>query len=66
MNYSVKVIYGKEQVNKFLKRETFTRDENELHIKTYFFKTELERTAFCQGIDEAVGWTECLRLNSEE
>lgn len=60
MSYTVKVIFGKEQVNKFLANEPFTDFENENSVKVYHFNTEEEKQSFCLGVNEAVGWTECF------
>lgn len=65
MKYSVKIIFGKEQVNKFYNSESFTVKEKQSNIKEYFFNTEEEKKAFCSGINEAVGWIECCIVENE-
>ncbi|MDI1306255.1 MAG: hypothetical protein PSX42_15615 [bacterium] len=59
MKYSVKVIFGKEQVNKFYNNDLFSKEEIQTYVKEFDFNTEAEKAAFCKGIEEAVGWMEC-------
>ena len=65
MNYTIKIIFGKEQVEKFHNDVKFTSDEMTLNIKEYNFNSHAEKIAFCKGIEEAVGWTECYILEDE-
>lgn len=62
MKTKVKIIFGKEQVDKLLNEQAFSESEKELNIKEYYFKTKAEKKAFCQGINEAVGWMECYLI----
>lgn len=59
MKYSVKVIFGKDQVKKFYNDDLFSKEEEQLYVKEFDFSTEAEKVAFCKGIEEAVGWIEC-------
>lgn len=59
MKYSVKVIFGKDQVKKFYNDDLFSKEEEQLYVKEFDFNTEAEKGAFCKGIEEAVGWMEC-------
>jgi len=59
MKYTVKIIFGKEQVNKIHSIQPLTNEESELNVKEYNFETEIELVAFCKGVEEAVGWTDC-------
>jgi hypothetical protein len=58
MIYRLKIVFGKEQVNKFLTNEIFTDDELDINIKEYVFNSIEERESFVSGITEAVGWTD--------
>jgi hypothetical protein len=58
MNYSVKIVFGKEQVDKCFRGEDLTIEELGINCKVFSFDIESEVNAFCKGIDEAVGWTE--------
>lgn len=59
MKYTLKVIFGKEQVAKAYKNEYFTEYELKNHIKIYDFDSISERKAFIKGINETLGWSEC-------
>jgi hypothetical protein len=59
MKHSVKIIFGKEQVNKFLTNIPFSEDERLLNEKEYHFETQGELKAFLKGVKETVGWLEC-------
>lgn len=59
MKHTIKIIFGKEQVNKIHNSKPLTKEELNLNVKGYSFNSEIERIAFCKGIEEAVGWTEC-------
>jgi hypothetical protein len=65
MRYTIKIIFGKEQVEKFHNDQDFTTEENAINIKDYSFSTEAEKLAFCKGVEEAIGWTECYILENE-
>jgi len=65
MSYTVKIIFGKEQVNKFYSDEPLTEYEKENNVKVYHFNSESEKQAFCKGINEAVGWVECCFADLE-
>ena len=64
MKYSIKIIFGKEQVDKYLSEIPFDNDEKEIHEKEYFFDTKAELDAFIKGVDESVGWTEYFQVES--
>ena len=59
MKHSIKIIFGQEQVNKFYCNEPFTSEEKQTNIKEYSFGSKEQLDAFCLGINESVGWTEC-------
>lgn len=59
MNHSIKIIFGKEQVNKFLSAVPFTKEERLINEKDYHFETEIELDAFIKGVNTTVGWLEC-------
>lgn len=59
MNYSIKIIFGNEQVNKFISNIPLSDYERQINLKEYFFKTKTELIAFKKGINEAIGWVEC-------
>jgi hypothetical protein len=59
MKRTIKVIFGKEQVNKFISNIPFSEDEKEMNVKEYYFESELEILAFKKGIIESIGWVEC-------
>ena len=58
MNYQLKIIFGKEEVNKFYNDDRFTVDEIVNNVKEFHFKTESEMEAFIKGIEASSGWTE--------
>ena len=62
MKYKVKVVFGKEPVDKFLNDIKFTQEETQINFKEFEFRTSKEKSAFCKGINEAAGWTECYIL----
>lgn len=59
MSHSIKLILGKEQVNKFLAGTQFSKEEKKINEKKFIFETEVEMKAFIKGVNETVGWTEC-------
>ncbi|WP_433834807.1 hypothetical protein [Flavobacterium anhuiense] len=58
MRYSVKIIFGKDQIRKYYKNEAFNDFEKIVNFKKYTFETKLQRNAFYKGISEAIGWLE--------
>lgn len=61
--HKVSIIFGKEQVNKTLNGIKLSKKERALFMKDYSFNSKSEITAFCKGIDEAIGWQECYLVN---
>ncbi|MGC4127976.1 MAG: hypothetical protein QM564_00130 [Bergeyella sp.] len=59
MSYTLKVVFGKEQVNKTYNNEPLTIEELEINVKEYSFNTLEEKEAFIKGINETIGWNEC-------
>lgn len=59
MKHSIKIIFGKEQVNKFLSDIPFSEEEKNINEKEYYFETQLELDAFLKGVNETIGWLEC-------
>ena len=58
MKYSIKLVFGKEQVIKTLSNIELTEEELEINTKEYEFETEDELIAFKKGVDDSVGWFE--------
>lgn len=56
MKHSIKIIFGKEQVNKFLSDIPFSEEEKMINEKEYHFETQSELDAFIKGVNETVGW----------
>lgn len=59
MKYSIKIIFGKEQVDKFLCDVPFSEEEKGVNEKEYNFETQAELDAFTKGVNETVGWLDC-------
>lgn len=59
MKYTLKIVFGKEQASKIYNNEPLRDDELKYNLKEYSFASEAEKTAFINGISEAIGWTEC-------
>ncbi len=59
MKHKVKIIFGKEQVNKFLSDVPFSIDEKTINEKEFSFETKSELDAFIKGVNETIGWLEC-------
>ena len=59
MMSKVKIVFGKEESHKFLSGEKLSKEEQQSNVKTYIFQTEEEKNAFCKGVEESIGWTEC-------
>jgi hypothetical protein len=59
MKHTIKIIFGKEQVDKFIANIPLTKDEKEINLKEYSFDSEAEMLAFKKGVNEAIGWVEC-------
>ncbi len=55
MSYHTKIIFGKEQVKKYLNNEAFTDCEKSVNFKVFVFDTKAERSSFYKGIAESVG-----------
>ena len=56
--YTIKIIFGKEEINKFLSDIPFSEYEKIINEKEYLFENQIELDAFLKGINEAVGWSE--------
>ena len=65
MKHSIKIIFGKEQANKFLNNVPLSEEEKSINEKEYYFETKLELNAFLKGVNETVGWLECYIVESE-
>ncbi len=59
MTHSIRIVFGKEQVNKYLSDIPFSEEECSINEKEYYFDTKVELDAFVKGINGAVGWLEC-------
>jgi hypothetical protein len=59
MKYTIKIIFGKEQIDKYIFKIPLSKEEIEINVKEYSFETEIELIAFKKGVLEAVGWMEC-------
>ena len=64
MKHTIKIIFGKEEVNKFLLEIPLSKEEKDINVKEYQFATQIELAAFINGINEAVGWTECYVIEN--
>jgi hypothetical protein len=62
---TVKIVFGKEQVNKVISNIELTDVEKAVHEKEYKFETKAELDAFCKGIEEAIGWNEYYIVEQE-
>lgn len=58
MGYSVEIIFGKDEVKKYHRGETFIGYENLINRKRFEFETLAERNAFYKGLAESNGWIE--------
>lgn len=58
MKYTLKVIFGKEQVGKFYGNINLTDEEIKLNVKEYQFNSIEEKYAFIKGLGEAIGWVD--------
>lgn len=58
MGYIVEIVFGKEEVKKYRRGETFTGYENLINRKRFEFETLAERNAFYKGLSESNGWIE--------
>jgi hypothetical protein len=58
MIHSIKIVFGKEQVNKLIVNIPLSNEEKAIYEKEYQFETKSELDAFCKGVNEAVGWNE--------
>jgi hypothetical protein len=58
MKYTLKVIFGKEQVVKTYNKISLSDEEIKLNVKEYQFNSEEEKQAFLEGLNEAIGWTD--------
>lgn len=58
MKHSIKIIFGKEQVNKYHQNEPLSIEEEKINLKEFSFNSKKELEAFCLGLEEAVGWME--------
>ena len=56
---TVKIVFGKEQVLKVHNGEALNEEELKLNVKEFSFNSEEEKIAFVNGVNEAIGWTEC-------
>jgi len=63
MRNTVKIVFGKEQVNKIFNNEKLKNEELEINTKEFSFETEAEKIAFCKGIEAAIGWSEYAILD---
>ncbi len=53
----LKVIYGKEQVQKIFTNQRLTKRELKENEKEYTFQSQKEKRAFIKGLEAALGWT---------
>jgi hypothetical protein len=64
--YKVTFLFGKEEIHKFLNGKHLTEDELKLNVIEIAFPTIEGAQAFVKGVEEGVGWTECLQLSENE
>lgn len=65
MKHTIRIIFGKEDVDNYLRDGDFTQTLEGVHIKEFYFETESEKMAFCKGIDEAIGWLEYCIVDNQ-
>lgn len=58
MKHTLKVIFGKEQVEKTFNNKSLSDEEIKLNVKEYQFNSKEEKHAFIKGLNEAIGWME--------
>jgi len=58
MNFKIQIIFGKEQVDRFISNIPLSNEEFELNVKAYPFKSKIELEAFKKGVSETIGWME--------
>ncbi len=59
MKYTIKMIFGQEQIDKFILKIPLSKEEIEINVKEFSFETEIELLAFKKGVSETIGWMEC-------
>ncbi len=64
MSYSIQLLFGKNEINKYHLDIALTVAEKEINLKRYSFEHRLERDAFLKGVNEAIGWTEYFLTES--
>lgn len=64
--YKAAFLFGKEEINKFLNEERLSKDELVLNTIYKEFNTCNEAKAFIDGVETAVGWTECMLLSKND
>ena len=65
MPYNLKILLGKNEIQKYHSDIALTITEKEINLKQYSFDYRLERDTFLKGINEAVGWTEYFLIESD-
>ena len=55
MKYSTEIIFGKEEITKYMGDIPFSESEKEINLKEYHFDSKEELDAFIKGINESVG-----------
>ena len=58
MNFTVKILFRKEEIEKIYNNIPLDLEEENIHLKTYNFNTKQELDSFLKGIDCAIGWME--------
>lgn len=64
MKHTTNIVFGQEQVVKFLNGIELSDEEKEMYIKKFSFNTEIELNAFLLGVNETVGWTEVYQIEN--
>ena len=59
MKYTLKIIFGQEQVIKFYNNDPITSEEIENNTKEFSFNTIEEKNSFINGVNAALGWNSC-------
>ncbi len=65
MSHSIKIVFGKEQVSKFLSNIPLSKEEKNINEKEYSFENKRELNAFVKGINETIGWMDCYIIENE-
>ncbi len=66
IKYSILVLFGSDEVNKYNNNEFVSEDEFLNNFKYYSFDTKKELDAFIFGLEEANGWMDLIYFTGEK